>query len=102
MWAFSEFIIYLVKQTYKFLKYTGLLIPVSMAVLIIGCQEGAFGLTLFHSSVAIYLDFLLMYISVVVFLAIFINNLKKTFKELKLDIKYIKSHIDEKHYNSGK
>ena len=98
MLAFTELIIYLMKQTYKFLKYTGLLIPVLIAGVIIAFQEGVFGLALFDSSVAIYLDFLLMYISVIVFLVIFINNLRKTFKEVKLDIKYIKSHINDKHY----
>ena len=98
MLALTELIIYLMKQTYKFLKYTGLLIPVSMAGLIIAFQEGVFGLALFDSIVAIYLDFLLMYISVIVFLVIFVNNLRKTFKEVKLDIQYIKSHINDKHY----
>lgn len=98
MLALTELIIYLMKQTYKFLKYTGLLIPVSMAGLIIAFQEGVFGLALFDSIVAIYLDFLLMYISVIVFLVIFVNNLRKTFKEVKLDIQYIKSHINDKNY----
>lgn len=98
MLALSELMIYLMKQTYKFLKYTGLLIPLSMTGLIIIFQEGFFGLVLFDSSVAIYLDFLLMYISVIIFLVIFINNLRKTFKELELDIKYIKSHINNKNY----
>ena len=98
MLALTELIIYLMKQTYKFLKYTGLIIPVLIAGVIIAFQEGVFSLALFDSSVAIYLDFVLMYISVIIFLVIFINNLRKTFKELKLDIKYIKSHINDKHY----
>lgn len=102
MLAFSELVIYLVKYLYKFLKNTGLLLPVLMAGLIICFQEGVLGLVLFDSSVAIYLDFLLMYISLVIFLVIFINNSIKKFKKLKLDVKYIKNYINEKHYKDIK
>lgn len=97
MLGFSELCIYLVKCVYRFLKYTGLIVPVSVAALIISVQEGYLGFSLSNSNRAIYLDFLLLYFSSIVFLYIFIKHLRKTFNELKLDVKYIKEHVNEKH-----
>ena len=92
MLGFSELCIYLVKCVYRFLKYTGLIVPVSVAALIISVQEGYLGFSLSNSNIAIYL-----YFSSIVFLYIFIKHLRKTFNELKLDVKYIKEHVNEKH-----
>lgn len=99
MQAFSELCMYLVKCIYRFLKYTGLIVLASVVVLIISVQEGYFGFTLSNLNIAVYLDFALLYFSIVVGMYLFSKHLRNTFNELKLNVKYIEEYIHESHYH---
>lgn len=99
MQGFLELCMYLLKCVYRFLKYTGLIVLVSVVALIISVQEGYFGFTLSNLNIAVGLDFALLYVSIVVGIYLFSKHLRKTFNELKLDVKYIEDYIYKSHHH---
>lgn len=95
MIGLSDFCIYIVKCIYRFLKYTGLIVPVIIVALIVSVQEGYFNVTLSNLNLVVKLDFLLIYFSIVAFLYILVKNLIRTFIDFKLYVEYVKKYINE-------
>lgn len=95
MIGLSDFCIYIVKCIYRFLKYTGLIVPVIIVALIVSVQGGYFNVTLSNLNLVVKLDFLLIYFSIVAFLYILVKNLIRTFIDFKLYVEYVKKYINE-------